>query len=96
MSMVDEGWDAWKTQTGPYDPVEYPEHYVRHASGIEPIEITQHMNFCRGNAVKYIWRAGSKGDEVEDLRKAIWYLEKEIARLSTPPAAPRPQAKEDL
>jgi hypothetical protein len=39
------------------------------------------MNFCLGNAVKYIWRAGEKGDAVEDLRKARWYLDREIARL---------------
>lgn len=39
------------------------------------------MNFNRGNAIKYIWRAGSKGDEIEDLRKAAWYVGREIERL---------------
>jgi hypothetical protein len=39
------------------------------------------MNFCRGNAIKYIWRAGLKGDAIEDLRKARWYLDREIARM---------------
>jgi len=40
------------------------------------------MGFCLGNAVKYIWRAGIKSDDpITDLRKAIWYLEREIARL---------------
>jgi len=50
-------------------------------SGIECIEITEHMNFCLGNAIKYIWRAGLKGDSVEDLRKAQWYISREIYRL---------------
>jgi hypothetical protein len=66
------------------DPVKHPNHYTGHASGIECIEVTRHMNFCRGNAIKYIWRAGEKGGtdkEVEDLRKAIKYLEFEIERL---------------
>lgn len=64
------------------DPVNHPAHYTDHASGIECIEITEFMNFCRGNAVKYIWRAGAKGDAVTDLRKAIWYLEREISRIN--------------
>ncbi len=66
------------------DPVKHPSHYTSSASGIECIEVTRHMNFCRGNAIKYIWRAGEKGGpdkEVEDLRKAIKYLEFEIERL---------------
>lgn len=63
------------------DPVNNPAHYTNHPSGIECIQVTEHMNFNRGNAVKYIWRCGDKGEPVEDLRKAIWYLEREIARL---------------
>ena len=62
------------------DPVVYPAHYTAHPSGIECIQITEHMNFCLGNAIKYIWRAGLKQDCTEDLRKAIWYIEREIAR----------------
>lgn len=60
-----------------------PEHYTSHPSGVECIEITEHMGFCLGNAVKYIWRAGLKQSAlpVEDLRKAIWYLERELAKL---------------
>ena len=38
------------------------------------------MNFCVGNAVKYLWRAGLKGDGIEDLRKAAWYVQREIDR----------------
>ena len=66
------------------DPVNNPAHYTNHPSGIECIQVTEHMNFNRGNAVKYIWRCGDKGKPVEDLRKAIWYLEREIARLGQP------------
>lgn len=66
------------------DPVNNPTHYTNHPSGIECIQVTEHMNFNRGNAVKYIWRCGDKGEPVEDLRKAIWYLEREIARLEQP------------
>lgn len=63
------------------DSVTHPKHYTSHPSGIECIQVTEHMNFCRGNAVKYVWRAGEKGDEIEDLKKARWYLDREIARL---------------
>jgi hypothetical protein len=62
------------------DPIN-PNHYKSHPSGIECIQITEHLNFCRGNAIKYLWRAGEKGDVIEDLRKAKWYVEREIARL---------------
>ena len=63
------------------DPVNHPKHYTEHPSGIECIEITEHMNFCVGNAIKYLWRAGLKGEQVEDLRKARWYIDREIARI---------------
>ena len=68
------------------DLVNHPTHYNSHPSGVEAIEITQHMNFCQGNAMKYLWRAGIKDSqkEIEDLRKAIWYIEKEILRLQEP------------
>lgn len=62
------------------DIVNNPKHYTSHPSGIECIEITRHMGFCLGNAVKYIWRADLKGNDVEDLRKAIWYIEDEIKK----------------
>jgi hypothetical protein len=65
------------------DIVNHPPHYTTHPSGVECIEVTRHMTFNLGNAVKYIWRAGSKGDQVTDLRKAIWYLEDEIKRLDS-------------
>jgi len=63
------------------DPVNHPQHYTSHPSGVECIQITQHLNFCIGNAVKYLWRAGLKGEAVEDLKKAAWYINCEINRL---------------
>ena len=63
------------------DQVDHPPHYTQHPSGVECIAITEHMNFCLGNAIKYIWRAGEKDDELEDLRKAAWYVQREIARI---------------
>lgn len=62
------------------DMVSHPPHYVGHPSGIECIEITRHMGFNLGNATKYIWRADLKNDAIEDLKKAIWYLQDEIAK----------------
>lgn len=62
------------------DPVNHPQHYLAHRSGIECIQITEHLNFCLGNALKYIWRADEKGDAINDLSKAIWYIDREITR----------------
>ena len=67
----------WEVQ----DNVNHPKHYTSHPSGVECIEITEHMNFNLGNATKYVWRSSLKGKNVEDLKKAIWYLEREIARI---------------
>lgn len=65
------------------DVVNHPKHYTSHPSGVECIQVVEHMNFNRGNAVKYIWRAGEKDKaaEIQDLEKARWYLDREIARL---------------
>jgi len=63
------------------DPVNHPNHYTSHPSGVECIQVTEHMNFNVGNAVKYLWRAGLKESAVEDLRKAEFYVKREIARL---------------
>lgn len=57
------------------DMVNHPPHY-KDASGIECIEVTQHMRFCEGNSFKYVYRAGSKGNIIEDLKKAAWYAER--------------------
>ena len=63
------------------DPVEHPTHYIKHPSGVECITVTEHFNFNRGNAIQYVWRAGEKGIEIEDLKKARWYIDREIQRL---------------
>jgi len=63
-----------------FDEVNRPKHYNAHPSGIECIEITRHMGFNLGNAIKYIWRADLKGKALEDLKKARWYIEDEIKR----------------
>ena len=71
------------------DNVNHPPHYNSHPSGIECIEIAKHYNFCIGNAIKYLWRAGLKNEEgmaekekeIEDLKKAIWYINSHIEKL---------------
>lgn len=70
------------------DPVNHPSHYTNLPAkctgcgkGIECIEVTEVLGFSLGNAIKYIWRAGDKGKTVEDLKKARWYVDREIARL---------------
>lgn len=62
------------------DPVNHPQHYRQHPSGVEAIQITEHFNFCIGNAIKYLWRADAKGNALEDLEKAAWYVRREIER----------------
>lgn len=64
------------------DPINHPTHYTS-KDGIECIQVTEQFNFNRGNAIKYVWRAGEKdkAKEIEDLKKAIWYIEREIKRI---------------
>lgn len=64
------------------DAVNHPQHYS--GNGVEVIDAIEawELNFSRGNAVKYIARAGKKNDEIEDLKKAKWYIEREIKRLT--------------
>ncbi|USC18122.1 DUF3310 domain-containing protein [Rhodococcus sp. 11-3] len=69
-----------------YDPVNHPKHYTSDPSGVECIQITRHRSFNIGNAIKYLWRAGLKGDgekakHIEDLEKVLWYVRDEIALL---------------
>lgn len=61
------------------DPVEHPDHYTW-LPGVECIAVVAHFPFNLGAAIKYIWRAGRKGDALEDLRKARQCLDFEIAR----------------
>ena len=51
----------------PTDQVNHPPHYTGHPSGVECIQIVEHYGFCIGNAIKYLWRAGLKGDAIEDI-----------------------------
>lgn len=60
------------------DAVNNPAHYTSHPSGVECLDVTRHMSFNLGNATKYIWRCDLKKDAIEDLRKAIFYLNDEI------------------
>lgn len=71
------------------DSVNHPAHYTNDPSGVECLQITRHRNFNIGNAIKYIWRSGLKPDaklddaekQIEDLRKAIFYINDEIERI---------------
>lgn len=67
------------------EQVDHPDHYNDNPSGVECIDVVEHYNFNIGNAIKYLWRAGlkgGKGKRLEDLRKAIWYVERELQRLT--------------
>jgi hypothetical protein len=65
-----------------HDSVNHPSHYTGY-KGVEVIDLTEQLNYNRGNAVKYIARAGLKdpNKEIEDLRKAVWYVQREIGRI---------------
>ena len=84
------------TEVPPTSPIKdeenriaHPEYYTAHPSGIECIDIARHYIFDIGCAIKYLWRAGlkteegltSKEKEIEDLKKAIWYIEDRISTL---------------
>ena len=62
-----------------FDAVNKPKHYNSHPSGVECITVTEHMNFNVGNAIKYLWRTDHKNG-LEDLKKAAWYINREIAK----------------
>lgn len=80
--MVDSRPADEQGEAASQDVVNHPSHYTSHPSGVECIQVTEHMNFNLGNAVKYIWRAGLKSDDpIQDLHKARWYIEREIQRL---------------
>lgn len=85
MGEISIEWDkkdrAFKAHMHDEDLVNHPKHYTSHPSGIETIEITEHMGFCLGNAIKYIMRADYKGNKLQDLQKAVWYINREIERI---------------
>jgi len=74
-------YKPWVSGDSISSSVTNPLHYKSHPSGIECIQVTEHMNFNLGNAVKYIWRHEGKAG-VEDLRKAAWYIYREIKRIT--------------
>lgn len=76
--------------------VNHPSHYK--SGRLEAIEVIEdfNLNFHLGNAVKYILRAGKKGDKQEDLQKAIWYLERELRHVSSAAEHSRLHATEDV
>ena len=65
------------------DMVNHPKHYTSDPSGVECIQVVRHRNYNIGNAIKYLWRAGLKNEDkhIEDLKKAIFYIQDEIKRL---------------
>lgn len=72
------------------ETIEHPSHYTSHPSGIECIEIAKYYDFCIGSAIKYLWRAGLKSEEgkstkekeIEDLKKAITFIQFKIDTLT--------------
>jgi hypothetical protein len=80
-----------KTSQQNNERINHPSHYnwLKDLCGIEVIDITRHLDFDTGNAVKYLLRAGHKSEEgytdkdktIEDFRKAIWYIEDKIKML---------------
>lgn len=69
--------------SGEYQKIDHPDHYQ--STQIEAIDVIEqfYLNFSRGSALKYILRAGKKPheSEVDDLKKALWYIEREIKRI---------------
>ena len=80
MDATDPGTDLWRGMESFSDPVNHPSHYTQYL-GLEVIDLTEQMNFNKGNAVKYIARSGFKSNEIEDLEKAAWYIAREISRV---------------
>jgi hypothetical protein len=77
---LSEAIKEWVDVRDEDDIVNNPKHYTEHPSGIECIQVTEHMGFNLGNAIKYIWRCDLKEDAIEDLKKAKWYIEREISK----------------
>ena len=82
-SMMQPGVTVAVNLTSEYEQVDHPAHYNSHPAGVEAIAICEAFSFNLGNAIKYAWRAGLKpgADTLTDLRKARFYLNREIARL---------------
>lgn len=78
-----DNWNAIQTGAAdhsaqPRDMVNHPPHYNGHPSGVECIEVAEHLPFCLGNAFKYLFRRNAKGTPRQDLEKALWYIRREL------------------
>ncbi len=62
------------------DPVNHPPHYTRAGYECAEVVIALGLSYCLGNVLKYVWRCGHKADALQDLKKARWYLDREIRR----------------
>lgn len=67
------------------DVVNHPKHYTLHPSGVECIDLIEWLPANLANAVKYLWRKDLKADELEDLKKAAWYINREYHRAASDP-----------
>jgi hypothetical protein len=76
-------WEPAHNRTVINDPVNHPSHYTKGKIEVADFIADQKLNFDRGNAVKYVCRAGIKDPEkeVQDLEKAVWYINHEIKML---------------
>lgn len=83
MSEATENECSYRVEIKNSDIVNNPSHYNSHPSGIECIEIVKCHDFCTGNAIKYLWRAGLKenNSEIQDLKKAAYYINQKIKDL---------------
>lgn len=64
------------------DPVNHPSHYLKCAVTVEPIELTSRLDACLGQAINYVLRAPYKGSQKEDLKKALFYLNRELSNIA--------------
>lgn len=81
--------------SGSTDMVNHPPHYTGHPSGVECIEVAEHLPFCLGNAFKYLFRRDAKGNPLENIEKAIWYVNRHNETYPEKPELPE-EAREAL
>lgn len=82
VSKTSDEWHRTSTTVPvvPPEAVDHPKHYNSHPKSIECIDVVEEMPFNIGNAIKYLWRCDHKGKTTEDLKKALWYVQREIDR----------------
>ena len=78
-----EAADVAQEETNEKPDAINPPHYQGFSNGAQVVDITEHLSFNRGSAVKYLARAGKKdpAKEIEDLEKSLWYTQRELDRL---------------